>query len=454
MALETKLYHKLAQQLVMTPQLQQAIKMLQLSKLDLMETIQQELQENPVLEEELETGEVEERVEEGISEEDWDSYLSGSDFHKPSAHREEGTTFESYTPQRTTLSEHLLWQLRLSGIEKERLRIGEAIIGNINDDGYLEVTTEEIATSLGVNMDEVEIVLGTVQDFDPPGVGARNLRECLLLQIKALEIENPLMERTVSDHLNLLEKRDYKGLAKVLGIPIEDVMAAVKVISSLEPRPGRPFHQEPACYIVPDVYVFKVGKEYVVMPNDEGIPRLRLNEFYKDSLHRLERGPSRDYIQEKMRSGSWFIKSIQQRQKTICKVTESIVKFQREFLDKGIRHLKPLILRDVAEDIGMHESTISRVTTNKYVHTPQGIFELKYFFGTGVSSSNGEAAAAESVKDMIRKIIEGEDPKKPHSDEAIMELLKRSGIEIARRTVTKYREAMGILSSSKRARGF
>lgn len=461
MALETKLYHKLSQQLVMTPQLQQAIKLLQLSKLELLETIQHELEENPILEEDLEAKEEpgEEVREERLSEEDWDSYLSGSSFDKPASvhHRDEEdeTSFENFTPRKITLSEHLLWQLGLSNIDKTRLKIGETLIGSINEDGYLETSTQEIADTLGFDKEEVEKVLKVIHDFDPPGVGARDLRECLLIQIGMLGLGGSIAEKIVLDHLSLLGKRDYKGVARALKVTVDDVVLAVRIISGLEPKPGRPFQQEPASYIVPDVYVFRVGKEYVVMPNEAGIPKLRLNDFYKNSLNGLEKGSaSKDYIQDKMRAGTWFIKSIMQRQKTICKVTESIVKFQSDFLEKGVRYLKPLILRDVAEDIGMHESTISRVTTNKYVHTPQGIFELKYFFGSSIGSANGEAAASESVKDMIRNIIEGEDPKKPYSDEAIMEILKRSGIEMARRTVTKYREAMRIQSSSKRARRF
>lgn len=461
MALETRLYHKMAQQLVMTPQLQQAIKMLQLSKLELIDAIQQELEENPVLEEDLESreeGGEEEAAPAQLAEEDWDSYLGGTDFDKPASSyldKREESSFESFTPQKTTLSEHLLWQLRMSDIDKGWQQIGEALIGNVNDDGYLEISVQEMADSSGSDKEEVEKVLKVIQDFDPPGVGARDLKECLLIQTRILGMGGSIIEKIVSAHLPFLEKRDYKGLAKILDITTEDVMLAVKAISALEPKPGRPFQYETASYIIPDVYVFKIGKDYVVMPNEGGIPRLKLSEFYTKSLHEMHKGDtSKDYIQEKVRSGSWFIKSIQQRQRTICKVTESIVKFQKEFLDKGVRYLRPLVLRDVADDIGMHESTISRVTTNKYVHTPQGIFELKYFFGCGISCSNGETAASQSVKDMIKKIIEGEDPKKPYSDEAVMDLLKKSGIEIARRTVTKYREAMKIPSSSKRARGF
>lgn len=465
MALETKLYHKLAQQLVMTPQLQQAIKMLQLSKFELIEAIQQELEENPVLEEDIEAREEAEEgvtgtTEEKIVEEDWDSYLSGSDFDKPASsnnYKDKGeeTSFENFTPQKTTLSEHLLWQLKLSEIDRKWLQIGEALIGNINEDGYLDVTPEEIANNFGVSKEDVEKALSIIQDFDPPGVGARDLKECLLIQVRALGAGNSIIEKIITDHLSFLEKRDCKGLARALKLPEEDVKLAVKVICGLEPKPGRPFQQELATYIIPDIYVFKVGNEYVAMPNESGIPRLKLSEFYRNSLRQMGKGDtSKEYIQEKVRAGSWFIKSIQQRQRTICKVMESIIKFQKEFLDKGIRHLKPLVLRDVAEDIGMHESTISRVTTNKYAHTPQGIFELKYFFGGGLNCSDGEAAASESVKDMIKNIIEGEDPKKPYSDDSIAELLRKSRIEIARRTVTKYREAMKVPSSSKRARGF
>lgn len=460
MVLETKLHHRLSHQLVMTPQLQQAIKMLQLSKIDLIEAIQQELEENPALEEDLENKEegVKEGGEENLDEEDWHGYLGGSGFDKSpfnsSVDRGGETTFENSTPQKTTLSEYLLWQLRVSGIDKRLVEVGEALIGNINDDGYLEMSTKEVADSCRFDRGEVEKVLRIIQDFDPAGVGARNLTECLLIQIKAIDRHDQIMEKIVSDHLPLLEKRDYKGIARALNAPVEIVSRAVKVISSLEPKPGRPFQQEPTTYITPDIYVFKVGRGYVVMPNEDGIPRLRLNDYYRKPLNLEKDAALKDYIQERARSGSWFIKSIQQRQKTVCRVVECIAKFQTEFLDKGIRYLKPLTLRDVAEEMGVHESTISRATSNKYVHTPQGVFELKYFFGSGVSSRNGEAAASESVKNTIKNIIEREDPKMPYSDESIMELLKKSGLEIARRTVTKYREAMRIPSSSKRTRKF
>jgi len=272
MALETKLYHKMAQQLVMTPQLQQAIKMLQLSKLELVEAIQQELEENPVLEEDLESREEgieQEAPSEQLAEEDWDSYLSGSNFDKPASsyidNREEAT-FESFTPQKTTLSEHLLWQLRMSDIDKRWQQIGEALIGSINDDGYLEVPVQEMADSLGYDKEEIEKVLKTIQDFDPPGVGARDLKECLLIQIRILGMGGSIIEKIVSDHLSFLGKRDYKGLAKILNAKLEDVMLAVKAISALEPKPGRPFQHETASYIIPDVYVFKIGRDYVVMP--------------------------------------------------------------------------------------------------------------------------------------------------------------------------------------------
>jgi RNA polymerase sigma-54 factor len=297
-----------------------------------------------------------------------------------------------------------------------------------------------------------EGVLRRVQQFDPLGVAARELKECLLIQLEQVTPRDSIAEKIVSEYLQLLKNRNYAVIAKRLGVSTERVSRAASLISKLEPKPGRAFGGEIAQEIIPDVYIYKLEGDYVVHLNDEGIPRLRVNTFYKNILSESRSGVEGDrkYVQEKLRSAVWLIRSIHQRQRTIYKVAKSIVKFQRDFLDKGIQHLKPLVLRDVAEDIQMHESTISRVTHNKYAHTPQGIYELKFFFNTGITSTEGDSLASESVKNLLREIITKEDARKPYSDEKLVEILKGMNIHIARRTISKYREMMKILSSNER----
>jgi len=301
-------------------------------------------------------------------------------------------------------------------------------------------------------MQLVEGVLRKIQQFDPVGVAARDLKECLLIQLEQLSQRDPLAEKIVSEHLSLLKNRNYPAIAKQLGVSLDRVNRAASLISKLDPKPGKAFGGEVIQEIIPDVYVYKVEGDYVIYQNDEGIPRLRINSLYRDILNgsRLTPEGERKYIQDKLRSALWLIRSIHQRQRTIYKVTKSIVKFQREFLEKGIQFLKPLVLRDVAEDIQMHESTISRVTHNKYVHTPQGIYELKFFFNAGITSTQGQTMASESVKNLVREIISQEDPRKPYSDEKLVQILQGRNIHIARRTVSKYREMMKILSSNER----
>ncbi len=484
MALEIRQQLKLSQQLVMTPQLQQAIKLLQLSRMELVEVVQQELEENPVLEEGTETTEVREEggVEvaeaftapepvteevkevkgesEGLADIDWQTYLEGYNLGGSTADAyeedEDRPSYENLLTRKGTLSDHLQWQLNLSRFTDQERLIGAEIIGNLDDDGYLKANLEEIAAAVGSDEAAVEKVLKKVQEFDPPGVASRNLQECLLRQVDQLGMQGSLVEAMLRDHIGLLENRKYSVIARDLGVTLDEVLGAAKVISGLDPRPGRPYNQEEIHYITPDIFVYKVGEEYMVVLNDEGLPNLRINSFYRNALVGGTQVDQKagEYIQEKLRGAVWLIKSIHQRQRTIYRVTKSIVKFQRDFLDRGIQYLKPLVLRDVAEDIEMHESTISRVTTNKYVQTPQGLFELKYFFNSGISTTEGESVASESVKSKIREIITAENAKKPYSDQKIVEILHQHGIDIARRTVTKYREMLGIGSSTERKRLF
>jgi RNA polymerase sigma-54 factor len=483
MVLEIKQTPKLVQQLVITPQLQQAIRLLQLTRLELVDLISQEMKENPLLEEMDEekdfsdesapqqteeaspAAEVEQTKEvkgegEGVEDFDWENYLENSNltsFQRQSERDgEERPSFENFLTKRTTLTDHLQWQLQLSRLTEEEQEIGTHIIGNLDEDGYLKISVDDICAETGLSIEAVEKTLKKIQQFDPIGVASRDLRECLLVQLEQMPVREPLAEKIVSEHLAMLKNRNYQAIAKRVGVSLERVKHAADVISRLDPKPGRAFGGEVTQEIVPDVYIYKLEGEYVIHLNDEEIPRLRVNPFYRNILTE-SRGAiegDRKYIQEKMRSALWLIRSIQQRQRTIYKVATSIVKFQREFLDRGIQHLKPLVLRDVAEDIQMHESTISRVTHNKYAHTPQGIYELKYFFNAGIATTEGDSLASESVKNLIKDIISKEDPQKPYSDEKLVQILKGMNIHIARRTISKYRELMKILSSNERRKIF
>src|SRR3989338_6426341 len=361
-------------------------------------------------------------------------------------------SWENSLTKKISLEDHLIWQLRLSKIAEREAAIGLYIIQNLDENGYLTLSSEEICKVTDGTPEEFEAVLKRIHFFDPVGVAARDLRECLLVQLENLGLGDSLAARIVSDHLHQLENKRYDRLARDLGVSVEDIVDAAHLIASLEPRPARGFEEEEIRTIIPDVSVEKITEEYVVFLNDEGIPRLRVSSLYRRLAGQEgeEEASARQYLQEKVRAATWLIKSIQQRQQTLYRVTQSIFKFQKDFLDLGVRQLKPMVLKDVAEDIGMHESTVSRATANKYVHTPQGLFELKYFFQSGLKSGNGEDVASESVKDKIRSIISTEDPKRPYSDQYIAGLLGKETIDIARRTVAKYREAMGILPSSKR----
>ena len=502
MGLEIKQSLKLSQQLVMTPQLQQAIKLLQLNRLELAETIQQELLENPMLEEseemlgEAEASQVEaeatvsaERTEssetayesggetdagpasesheaaDGLDEVrltdevkedfDWENYLG--EYSSAPAGGESGgvedreaPSFEAMLTKSASLKEHLLWQLRMAALDEPQMETGALIIGNLNEDGYLQVSLDDLAVTAKSSAEAVETVLKVIQQFDPLGVAARDLQECLLIQATELYPGHDLVFDILEQHLGELERRNYQVIAKRLGVSLDEVADALDVIRKLDPKPGRRVSEDEPQYITPDIYVYKMDNEFVIVLNEDGLPKLRVNSYYKDALAHGASAEAKEYVQGKLRSAVWLIRSIHQRQRTIYKVTESIVGFQRDFLDKGIAHLKPLVLRDVAEDVGMHESTISRVTTNKYVHTPQGVFELKFFFNSGINKVEGGAVASEAVKERIRHIIAGEDASKPLSDQTIGDMLKKENIDIARRTVAKYREMLGILPSSRR----
>lgn len=595
MVLEPRLVQSQVQQLILSPQMQQALHLLQLPLMDLKQILQQEIVQNPVLEEvapsDQEPTEAEKELLDQISklaqsEEEWEEYFQdASDLGTVTADQEKRDFFEASITGRRTLQSHLLSQVHVSGLPERRAKLAEIIIGNVNDDGYLEATLhdvaviyvldelkEEAAAAAGCAdarrverylrmtaasdarlhryllwqlserelpeqerkaalliiramdehgvlrkkvsqlveeadglpsgyldamleliraldpegvactapskdlaarveaalsgekpfdrvdaflepiKDEAERVLRFVQRLDPIGCGSRDLRECLLLQLELSNELDGLPATIIREHLEDLERNRYPQIAKALKVSIEDVKAAAERIGRLVPKPGHAFSSAPAQYIVPDVIVEKVDDEYQIIINDGDLPRLRVSPMYRQLLAQAQTSEkAREYIMAKLRSAMWLIRSIEQRRRTIYKVTECIIQRQREFLEKGIQYLKPLKLSEVAEMAGLHESTVSRVTTNKYVQTPIGIFELKFFFSRAVETEGpGEATSAKSVKARIREIIEGEDKRKPYTDGQITKILAMEGVKIARRTVAKYREELGILSASLR----
>lgn len=469
MAMEARLSLRQTQRLVMTPLLQQAIHLLQLSTLELQEVLQQELTENPLLEEVDPDGAEPpdpaepapaEPASESVTEstdspDDLPFDLTAAIFDEPEERtlveqeERDEIPFENLVRSGTTLSDYLQEQLQWATADPHERAIGEAIIGNLDEDGYLRADVAEIAQFVGANVEAVEKMLSVIQSFDPPGIAARTPQECLLIQLRADPQPDPVAIEIVERYFTDLERRRYKEIARAMKLWPDRIMEAVEEIQALEPKPGRKFTASESRYIVPDVFIHKIGDGYRVVLNDDGIPRLRVNAAYR----RLLRGGGEDvrqYVEQKVRSALWLIKSIHQRQRTLFRVTDSIAKFQRDFLDRGLPCLRPLALRDVAEDIGMHESTVSRVTTNKYVQTPQGLFELKFFFHSGIASGDGSMVSSVSVKKMLRDLIEQESAEHPLSDQELAQLLQRRGLAIARRTVAKYREELGLLPSHQR----
>ena len=470
MALELRQQLKLQQQLVMTQQLQQAIKLLQLSRFELLETVQQELLENPFLEEsphEQTSSQEEERAasledspiyEKQIAQNaDWEDYLGDfSSTSKQSSSRdseisEEGLAYDAHYATRPNLESHLLWQLRLSRLSDAEKNIGEVIFSNLSSAGYLQATVEEVAQLAEEEVALVERVLAKVQRFDPVGVACRTAQECLLVQIKVLKYDrDPILVSLITEHLEDIEAKRFKPLLRKFKLNFDDLKEYLDIIQGLDPLPGASFGTDEPLYVSPDVFVYGIDGDFVIALNDDGLPQLQLSSLYEDSLQAAS-GDAKEYFKEKMRSASWLIKSLHQRQRTLYKVMESIVRFQKEFFINGVSHLRPLILKDVADDISMHESTVSRITSNKYTATPYGIFELKYFFNSALSLDDGGEVGSESVKALLKKYISEEDPKSPLSDERLGELLKDDlKVNIARRTVAKYRTALNIPSSSKR----
>ncbi|MFP6664917.1 MAG: RNA polymerase factor sigma-54 [Deltaproteobacteria bacterium] len=490
---------RLQQTLVITPQLKHAIKILQLSRADLETLVTEEMEQNPTIEEvgvgqedfeaEADTRTPDERMgeltdpvadressqtetpEQELAPEDsqindinWEEYLADYANNSTQGSMSAGAggdwdenrpSLENTLARDSSLADHLTWQLRMAGFREEHQAIGDILIGNVDENGYLRMTLEEVAFEAGVELATAESVRRRLQDFDPSGVFAVDLRECLLIQLRESEADEKVCKwatAIVDQHMGLLESRRIDKIAKELKVTKEEAGEAVSLIATLEPKPGRNFVTEEPRYVTPDVFVYRMDDEWVVQLNDDGMPRLRVSNSYRRLLTGPDSGAeAKSYIREKLSAAQWLIKSIQQRQSTLFRVTTSIIRFQADFLDHGVKALRPLVLKDVAAEIGMHESTVSRATANKYVHTPQGTLELKYFFTSSIRTSmGGEGVSAEAVKEKIKGIIEGENPRRPCSDQHIAETLAIEGVEIARRTVAKYRELMGILPSSKR----
>jgi len=475
MAIQQKLHTKLVQKLILTPSLQQAIKLLPMSTLELADLLNQEMVENPLLEEvpteelqpaeQTQTEKPEPEQPAAEKTDAWDDadyeyffgdYLDDGYRSRTPSEVKELPPIENTLSSASSLSDHLLWQLSLHQSDDAELReIGTAIIGNLDDDGYLVASVEEIAAMGEWPVADVEKALQLIQTFDPRGVAARDLQECLWLQLKLLGLEGTPTEKVVTEHLRLLQNHQVPEIARRLGMSIDDLKEHIEIIRNLDPKPGSRYNPQQSQYVIPDVYVVKVEDQYVAMLNEEGLPQLRISPTYRRLLDKNapgteENNETRNYVKDKFRSALWLIKSVDQRQKTIQKVANSIINFQREFLDNGIEYLRPLVLRDVANDIGMHESTVSRVVNNKYMHTPQGVFEMKYFFHSGISSSYGDSVSSVTIKQRIRKIIENEDPRKPLSDSKIVSILQKEGLMLARRTIAKYREELKIPTSNQR----
>jgi RNA polymerase sigma-54 factor len=459
-------------QMILAPQLRQSLEMLQVPLLELRSLIQQELQKNPTLEEKLpETTQVE--VEPGSHEPEKDADLSFKEefdvlarlddewreyFHQNQAIQRYSEDDEAKRQflldsisQPQSLQDHLLNQLKLSGLSEQDQQTGELIIGSINDDGYLTTSIEDLAQSTGHEVKHLRDVLALIQEFDPIGVGALDLRECLLLQLKRLGKEDSLAAAIVRDHLDSLGAKKYGPITKALKISIEELQQAARFIATLEPKPGRLFTADSTAYVLPEVVIKKVGDEYVVIMNRDQVPHLRISKHYRQLMEDASTTEEvKSYIREKVRAGAFLIKSIQQRQQTIHRIATEIIKVQREFLDKGISHLRPLTMSEVANVLGIHETTVSRAISNKYMQTPSGTYEMKYFFTPGFKTADGQDISNKTIKDTIAQLVADEDPDHPLSDQDIVEVLKERGITVARRTIAKYRDALHILPSHLR----
>ncbi len=455
------------QKLIMTPELRQAITVLQMSAQELSEYVEQEILENPLLEvydhsnDNREDNKLEntEKKEEEKFDIDWQEYFNDRDISSGTrglGEVSEEISYENFLTKAPTLQEYLLNQLSLVVTKEGEQKAGEYIIGNINDQGYLCVPIEEVAQATGVHLDQAKEALSKIQSFEPAGVGARDLPECLLIQLEQQGIRDLVLEKLIHKHLEDLAAGRLHKLSSYFGMSPAEIQRYADIIKTLDPKPGRSFSPsgQEINYIIPDIVVERVDGHYVVIVNDTATPRLEISNLYRSMLNKdVADQQAREFVENKLNSAVWLIKSIEQRRLTLYKVADTIVKLQKDFLDRGIQFLKPMNLKHVAEIIGMHESTVSRATSNKYIQTPQGVFELRYFFSTGLKSAGGEMTSSETIKKVIEEIINQENPQNPHSDQSIADMLqKERGIRISRRTVAKYRDEMGIASGSRRRR--
>ncbi len=469
-----------SQQLTMTPQLQQAIRLLQLSTLELGSEIQEMLVENPMLEQQeneakdsaaptqKEADQPTNQIEEGIEtvegqEESWDRYYDTMPTSTPRGKQpdDDQRAQEIADQQGESLHDHLYWQLNLTSLSLRDSMIAEAIIDAIDDDGYLRASIDEIrqllANELDATPEEIETTLHRIQRFDPVGVGARNLQECLRIQLNALDGIDPTLraraQAMIDDHLEDLARQDLKTIRQALEVDEQTLLEVISLVQSLEPKPGHPYDSTPVEYITPDVHVFKIGGRWKVSINEQLVPRLRLNQYYVDMIQQARRDDAQ-YMKAQLQEARWFIKSLETRNDTILRVAQCIVDHQQGFFEHGPEAMKPLVLKDVAEQLDLHESTISRVTTRKYMYTPRGVFEFKYFFSSHVNTTDGGGCSAVAIQAMIEKLISEENPQRPLSDSKLAACLNDRGIQVARRTIAKYREALGIPSSSERKKRF
>ncbi|MEO5358705.1 MAG: RNA polymerase factor sigma-54 [Nitrospirae bacterium YQR-1] len=478
MALETRLETRLSQKLILTPQLQMAIKLLQLPQLELTQAINMEIIENPFLEEHTDdlyqgesdgglntdhnehTGNADktdsEVTMEGLTSFSVDEYFEqrgsdGRDLGYFNTGEDEKPGFETFLTETMDLTDHLKLQLDMSEAFGKLKEVAEMIIGNIDENGYLRATVEELTRVLDVEPSVVEKALKLVQSFDPPGVGARDIKECLLIQIRNLGLENTLVEKIAGNNLEDLERKRYQAIARSYRVTLDEVLVAVKIIEGLEPKPARNFTDVSVSFITPDVYVERVDEEYKIILNDEYTPRVRISNKYRELLKSknvLDK-TEKQFLLDKYRSATWLIKSLDERNRTIYRVTESILKRQTDFFDGGIQYLKPLNLKTIAEDVKVHESNISRVTSNKYLACAHGVFPFRFFFSNSIAGLNGEVSST-TVKELIKKIIDEEDKTNPLTDQKLMDILSSKGVTIARRTLAKYREELNIAPHTKR----
>jgi len=481
MEMKIGLHLRQRQQLVMTPKLQQALKLLQMPAIELQQMLKQEIMENPMLEEideYLETQEDEESQdaqvkkeetptaekeqddkepgEDGNNEEeiDWAEYFqSGFEIGYGLGEETQEEFFERVPVAKRSFTDQLISQLRIATDDEKSIQIGDYLIGSLDESGYLTCELEEVAREFDISVEEVDRLLKIIQTFDPPGVGAKSLQECLLIQLGGRGLEDSLAATIIRNHFNDFKQKKYLEISKKLKIPIQEVQSQCKVISTLDPKPGLEIMAGDPQYVIPDLVVEKVGEKYVIYLNDKNIPRLRISQAYQEELMKGKHEgnkETKEFIQSRIKSARWLIQTIEQRRRTMVKVMECIVRKQQKFFEKGTAHLRPLTLQQVASEINMHESTVSRVTTNKYVQTPRGVFELKFFFSSSLGTLDGNEISAKSAKDKIRRIIEDENALNPLSDQKIADMLRADGLNIARRTVAKYREQLNILPARMR----